>query len=105
LIAPYSRKNLFSRINPEELVRPFRVRSDQCSDPGGVFRESLDGTGDPTPGRGAIVIAAGREFVSARAAFRERLFAVALEHQIGCTPDIDLGYHARKIARLRSRNV
>jgi hypothetical protein len=51
------------------------------------------------------VIAAGRELVSAHGAFVERLIAVALEHQVGGAPDIDLGYHADKSAGLRSRNV
>jgi len=42
------------------------------------------------------VIAVGSEFVGTRAAFLERFLAIALEHQIGGTPDIDLGYHAGK---------
>ena len=32
----------------------------------------------------------------------ERLLAVALEHQVGGAPDVDLGYHAAKAARPRS---
>ena len=35
----------------------------------------------------------------------ERFVAVALEHQVGGAPDIDLGYHAGKIAGLRSRGT
>jgi hypothetical protein len=35
----------------------------------------------------------------------ERFLAVALQHQGGGTPDIDLGYYRGKIARLRSTNV
>jgi hypothetical protein len=34
---------------------------------------------------------------SARGAFLKRLLAVALKHQAGGTPDIDLGHHARKL--------
>jgi hypothetical protein len=54
---------------------------------------------------GSIVIAAGRELLSSSGAFLERLMAVALEHQVGRAPNIDLGYHAVKITRLPSRNV
>jgi hypothetical protein len=43
------------------------------------------------------VIAVGGKLVSARAALVERFLAVALEHQIGGAPDIDLGYHAGKL--------
>jgi hypothetical protein len=50
-------------------------------------------------------VAAGRELVSSSGAFVERLIAVALEHQVGGAPDIDLGYHAEKTAGLRSRNA
>jgi hypothetical protein len=37
-----------------------------------------------------------------RGALFERFVAVALQHQRGGTPDIDLVYHAMKTARLRS---
>jgi hypothetical protein len=47
------------------------------------------------------VIAGGRELVNAGAVFLERFVAVALHHQIGGSPDIDLGYHARKIENCR----
>ena len=67
--------------------------------------ELLDGGGDPAPGVRAGVIAVGRELVGARDALLERLISVALQHQGGGTPDIDLGYHAGKIARLRSTNI
>jgi hypothetical protein len=49
------------------------------------------------PRRRAIVIPVGSEHVGARAALLERFLAVALEHQIGGAPDIDLGYHAGKL--------
>src|SRR6202043_1135885 len=62
-----------------------------------VVGELLDGGGNPAPRRRAIVIAVGRELVGARAALLERFLAVALEHQIGGAPDIDLGYHAGKL--------
>jgi hypothetical protein len=69
-----------------------------------VVSELLDGDRNPAPRRRTIVIAVGSELVGARAAFLERFLAIALEHQIGGTPDIDLGYHAGKIAVVRSRN-
>jgi hypothetical protein len=51
------------------------------------------------------VIAAGCEFFGAREALFERFVAVALQHQGGGTPDVNLGYHAVQIAGLRSTNV
>jgi hypothetical protein len=80
------------------------VRSVQRSGRRGVG-ELLDGNGDPAPGVGAVVIAIGRELVGARDALFERFLAIALQHQGGGTPDIDLGYHAAQIAGLRSTNV
>jgi hypothetical protein len=68
-------------------------------------RELDDGIPDPAPDRDAVVIVGGGELIGARIAFLERLLAVALEHQIGGAPDIDLGYHAEKIAWLRSTKV
>jgi hypothetical protein len=35
----------------------------------------------------------------------ESLVTIALQHQGGGAPGIDLGYHAGRIARLRSTNV
>jgi hypothetical protein len=67
--------------------------------------EPLNGSRDPAQGVGAVVIAAGRELVDPGAALPERFVAIALQDQGGDTPDIDLGYHVGKIARLRSRNV
>src|SRR5438105_2074838 len=57
---------------------------------------------DPAPGRYAVVIVGGCHLIGARFAFLERLLAIALEHQVGGAPDIDLGYHAAKTAPLRS---
>jgi hypothetical protein len=56
-------------------------------------------------GPGAVLVSRGRELVGAHRAFLQRLFAVALEHEVGGTPDIDFGYHAEKSAGLRSRNA
>jgi hypothetical protein len=55
-------------------------RSGRC-----VVRELGDGGGDPAPGVGAVVIADGREFVNARAAFVER-FVVVLAVEKRLTP-------------------
>ena len=38
----------------------------------------------------------GEKLIGARGAFLERFLAVALEHEVGGAPDIDLGYHAEK---------
>jgi len=67
--------------------------------------ELLDGGRDPAPVDSAGVIAVRCEPVDARAAWLERFVTVALQHQGGGTPDVDLGYHAENIARLRSTNV
>src|SRR5437764_15495213 len=46
---------------------------------------------DPAPDRYAVVIVGGCQLIGARFAFLERLLAIALEHQVGGAPDIDLG--------------
>ena len=46
------------------------------------------------------MIAGRRELVNTRAAFLERFVAVTLQHQIGGSPDIDLGYHRAENCRL-----
>jgi len=61
-----------------------------------------DGIGDPAPHGLAVVIVLRGEFISARGAFVRRLVAVALKHEVGGTPDLDLGYHRGEVARLRS---
>ena len=86
-------------------ARPFRKRFDdllgEIADAGSVHqpgrccvRELPDGVGNPAPSHRAVVIAGGRKLVGTRGALFERLLAVAFEHQVGGTPDIDLGYHA-----------
>jgi hypothetical protein len=65
-----------------------------------VVSELLDGGDNPAPGGGAVVITLSREFVGARRGFRERLLAVALEHELCRAPNVDLGYHGQ---RVRSR--
>jgi hypothetical protein len=64
--------------------------------------EPHNGGRDPAPGVGALVIAVGRELVDPGAALLERFVAIALQHQGGGTPNIDLRYHAAKIARRRA---
>jgi hypothetical protein len=70
-----------------------------------VVRELLDGSPNTAPDCCAVVIAGSGELIRADRAFVERFVAAALEHQVGGAPDIDLGYHADKIASLRSINV
>ena len=85
---------------PEVVNGPFRSvqRSGRCG-----VGELLDGSCDPAPGIGTVVITVSRELVDTRAALLERFVAVAPQHQSGGTPDIDLGYHAKKIAGLPSK--
>ena len=52
---------------------------------------------DRAPDRYAVVIVGGCQLIGARFAFLERLLAIALVHQVGGAPDIDLGYHAAKL--------
>jgi hypothetical protein len=61
-----------------------------------LVRQLPDGVANPVPGRRAVGIAVGRRLVGARGVFLKRLLAVALDHQAGGAPDIDLGHHARK---------
>jgi hypothetical protein len=70
-----------------------------------VVGELADCGGNPAPDCGAIVVAGGGELVGPRCAFLEHFVAIALEHQFGGAPDIDLGYHAEKTAGLRSLNL
>jgi len=46
--------------------------------------------GDTAPHRGAVMILLGEQLIGARSAFLERLLGVALEHQAGGAPDVDL---------------
>jgi hypothetical protein len=63
------------------------------------------GIADSAPHRFAVLILLRRKFISARGAFLEGLAAVPLQHEVCGTPDVDLGYHTRKVARLRSLNL
>jgi hypothetical protein len=87
------------RETDEGAAQPFRVRSDQCKGPGrrGVG-ELLNRRGDPAPGVSTVVIAIRRELVGACGALFKRFLAVALQHQGGGAPDIDLGYHTGESA-------
>jgi hypothetical protein len=82
----------------------FAFRSVQRAGWRGVI-ELLDGSCNPAPGRSTVIIALGLPNVSTRGALLQCLLTVALEHQAGGTPDIDLGYHAARTARLRSPNI
>ena len=57
---------------------------------------------DPAPHGLAFVIVLRGELIGARGAFLKGLVAVALEHEGGGAPDVDLGYHRKQAARLRS---
>src|SRR5271169_1030075 len=59
-------------------------------------RELLDSIGDQAPDRGAVVIAFGCELGGTCGAFLAGVLAVALEHQGGSPPDVDVRYHGTK---------
>jgi hypothetical protein len=69
---------------------------------GGVD-ELPDGVRDPAPKRHAVVIAGRWELVGPRGAFLERLLAIALEHQVGGAPDVDLGDRIAEFSRADRR--
>ena len=71
----------------------------------GLIGELPNGIRDPAPGGHAVIIPGGREFVGAGGAFLERLVAVALQHELRRSPNIDFGYHAAKVARPPSIKV
>jgi len=56
-------------------------------------RELAYGVRNAAPHRGAVEIILRRKFIGARGAFLEGLLAVPLQHQVGGSPDVDLGYH------------
>ena len=87
-------------LNLHAFNRPSVYRPWRC-----VVRELLDGIGGPAPGRRAVVIAVGRQFVGPRGAFLERFVAIALEHELRGSPNVDLGYHSAKAARPASIKV
>ena len=64
-----------------------------------VVRELDDCSGDPAPDRRAFMVAGGVEFAGAGGAFGLGLVAVALQHELRRSPDVDLGYHASQGAR------
>ena len=64
--------------------------------------ELADGIGDPAPHRPADVIVLRGEFVGARGAFLNGPVAIPLEHEVGGSPDVDLGYHGGQAGRFRS---
>ena len=61
---------------------------------------------NPPPGVRAIMMAGGGgELVGALGALLERLLAVALEHQVSSSPNVDLRYHAAKLHEHKSIKV
>ena len=75
------------KINADELAVPFRDFAP---------RELANGVGDPAPHELAAVIVLRGKLVAARSAFLKGLVAVALEHEVGGAPDVDLGYHGNR---------
>ena len=48
------------------------------------------------PGLAAVIVLRG-ELVAARSALLKGLVAVALEHEVGGAPDVDLGYNGNRL--------
>ena len=71
-----------------------------------VFRPTdlpeSNSSGYPAPHGLAFIIVLRGELVGTRSALLKRLVAVALEHEVGGAPDVDLGYHREQVARFRS---
>ena len=90
---------LFKGSRPAPLLSSVQ-RTGRC-----FVRELAYGVRNAAPHRGAIEIILRRKVIGARGAFFEGLLAVPLQHQVGGAPDVDVGYHTGKIARLRSLNL
>jgi hypothetical protein len=102
-LALYSRKNLFSIETGGKPRATVSGPFGSVQRPGRDRVGELDDSGDdPTPGISAIVISGGCELVDATVALLDRFVAVALQHQGGRTPDIDLGYHIGGVTRSES---
>jgi len=65
----------------------------------GVVGELGDGRHDPAPGRRPVIIAGGRELVRPSGAFLEGYLAVAREHQLRRTPNVDLGHQSARLMK------
>jgi hypothetical protein len=62
--------------------------------PGCGVGELGDGRHYPPPRRRPIIMAGERELIGSGGSFFECLLAVALEHQLRRSPNLDLGYHS-----------
>jgi len=65
----------------------------------GRVDELNDSNRDPAPCRRAILIITGSKLVGARHAFVKRVVAIALEHELRRSPDVNLGYHRHQSVR------
>src|SRR6516225_3099566 len=99
-MAGYAPSSLCGRSAAKDATSPDE-RGDQSMDRAGrgLIGELPNGIRDPAPGHHAVIIPGGRELVGASGAFLERLVAVPLQHELRRSPNIDLGYHAAKVAR------
>jgi hypothetical protein len=64
----------------------------------------LYGIRDPTPDSRPSVIAGRCKLLGTLVAIGFRLFTVSPDHQIRDTPDVDLGYHAGRLAEIVLRS-
>jgi len=81
-----------------------RVRG-QWSGPAGVWFASWPTASVIRRHSLTFVIVLRGELVGARGAFLKGFVAVALEHEGGGAPDVDVGYHTGKVAGLGSLNL
>ena len=63
----------------------------------GGIRELSDRGSDRAPHGRSVVVIVGFEFVSSGGAFLERLFAIALEHELRRPPNVDLRDNAPRL--------
>ena len=54
---------------------------------------------DPTPSCRPVIVPGKRYFVGSCGAFVERLIALALDHELRCPPNVDLGYQSARLMK------
>jgi hypothetical protein len=64
----------------------------------------FDGMRDPTPDSHPSVIAGRYKVLGTPVALGSSLVSVSLDHQVRDTPDVDLGYHAGRLAEIVLRS-
>ena len=65
----------------------------------GLVCELRHGRHDLAPGRRSSIVAGKRQFVCSNGAFLERLLAIALDHELRRSPNVDLRYQSAKLMK------